>query len=318
MGHLWASCLSRAGWDWTFWIQQFGETQMLFGQVESVLQVVVSIRLLQFVKINQVRSWNRCESKVYINQKCVFWIWIIMYLMLLKCVPVFVNEGIESHAVPPAGGEVVDVDVGIAVKHTQEQWDIEHVNTHFVLNLNKRSPCGLHLTPQQQSILSWTLLFIVFCLHADVLDLLHTQSHTLKTLRKSSDDTDDDGAMLHLETEDDGPDETERKSVIPVHDIMRSHVLQMNPLLLQKLQSLVNVLQAVDAHTTLRWLGLQTDRLCVIDNLETDFFFRWLKDPQNPLKNIWTLFTTSLSLYISLMFNATLSFQMFCVHMSRW
>ena len=28
-------------------------------------------------------------------------------------VPVFVDEGVEGHAVPPAGGEVMDVDVGI-------------------------------------------------------------------------------------------------------------------------------------------------------------------------------------------------------------
>lgn len=71
---------------------------------------------------------------------------------------------------------------------------------------------------------------------------------------------DGDGVTLHLETEDDGPDKTERESVIAVDDIMRTHVLQVDPLFLQKLQGLVNVLQAVDAHTTLRWLRLQTDR----------------------------------------------------------
>lgn len=27
--------------------------------------------------------------------------------------PVFVDEGVEGHAVPPAGGKVVDVDVGV-------------------------------------------------------------------------------------------------------------------------------------------------------------------------------------------------------------
>lgn len=30
--------------------------------------------------------------------------------------PVFVNEGVEGHSVTPAGGEVVDVDIWIAVK----------------------------------------------------------------------------------------------------------------------------------------------------------------------------------------------------------
>lgn len=53
----------------------------------------------------------------------------------LKCVPVFVNEGIESHAVSPAGAEVVDVDVGIAVKHTHTRTISHgaHVNTSFGL-----------------------------------------------------------------------------------------------------------------------------------------------------------------------------------------
>ena len=32
------------------------------------------------------------------------------------CLPVFVYEGVEGHAVLPAGGEVGDVDVGIAVE----------------------------------------------------------------------------------------------------------------------------------------------------------------------------------------------------------
>lgn len=31
-----------------------------------------------------------------------------------KLLPVFVNQGVESHPVSPAGGEVVDVDVGIS------------------------------------------------------------------------------------------------------------------------------------------------------------------------------------------------------------
>lgn len=46
------SCETRM--DFTFWVQKFGETQVLLGQVEGVLQVVVSVGLLQFVEINQV------------------------------------------------------------------------------------------------------------------------------------------------------------------------------------------------------------------------------------------------------------------------
>lgn len=47
----------------------------------------------------------------------------------LKLAPVFVNEGVERHSVTPAGGEVVDVDVGIAVKHKRERSDITDMNT---------------------------------------------------------------------------------------------------------------------------------------------------------------------------------------------
>lgn len=36
--------------------------------------------------------------------------------------PVFVYQSIESHAIPPAGGEIVDVDIGVSAKdRAQEQ-----------------------------------------------------------------------------------------------------------------------------------------------------------------------------------------------------
>ncbi len=66
--------------------------------------------------------------------------------------------------------------------------------------------------------------------------------------------------MLYLEAEDDGPDESERESVVSVHDIMWPHVLQMHALLLEELQGLVHVLQAVDSHAALRRLGLCRDQ----------------------------------------------------------
>lgn len=34
-------------------------------------------------------------------------------MMMMKILPVFVDEGVEGHPVSPAGAEVVDVDVGI-------------------------------------------------------------------------------------------------------------------------------------------------------------------------------------------------------------
>lgn len=40
----------------TFGIQKLGEAQVMFSQVEGILKVVVSVGLLQLVKVNQIRS----------------------------------------------------------------------------------------------------------------------------------------------------------------------------------------------------------------------------------------------------------------------
>lgn len=53
----------------------------------------------------------------------------------------------------------------------------------------------------------------------------------------------------YLETKDDGPNETQGETVIPVHNIMWAHVFQMDFLLLEKLQGFVHILQAVNTHT---------------------------------------------------------------------
>ena len=47
----------------------------------------------------------------------------------------------------------------------------------------------------------------------------------------------------HLEAQDDGPDQPQGQSVVPIHDVMRAHVLQVHTLLLQELQGLVHVFQ---------------------------------------------------------------------------
>lgn len=39
----------------TFRVQQLGQAQVLFSQVEGILQVVVSVGLLQLVKVDQIR-----------------------------------------------------------------------------------------------------------------------------------------------------------------------------------------------------------------------------------------------------------------------
>lgn len=63
----------------------------------------------------------------------------------------------------------------------------------------------------------------------------------------------------YLEAEDDGPDEAEDEAMVAIHNVMGAHVLQVHLLLLQELQCLVHVLQAVDAHPALGGLGLGHD-----------------------------------------------------------
>ena len=60
----------------------------------------------------------------------------------------------------------------------------------------------------------------------------------------------------YLKSKDDGPHQPEGQAVVPVHDVMRAHVFQVHFLLLQELQRLVHVLQAVDPHAALRGLWL--------------------------------------------------------------
>lgn len=62
----------------------------------------------------------------------------------------------------------------------------------------------------------------------------------------------------YLEAKDDGPDEAEDEAMVAVNDVMGPHVLQMDPLLFEELQSLVHVLQTVDAHSAFGGFRLQT------------------------------------------------------------
>lgn len=66
--------------------------------------------------------------------------------------------------------------------------------------------------------------------------------------------------LSYLEAEDYGPNESKCEAVVSVDNVMRTHILQMNLLFLQELQSLVNILQTVNAHTALGglWLNKRT------------------------------------------------------------
>lgn len=59
-----------------------------------------------------------------------------------------------------------------------------------------------------------------------------------------------------LEAQDDSPDEAQGEAVVSIHDVVGAHVFQVNPLLFEKLQGFVHVLQAVDPHAASRgsWL----------------------------------------------------------------
>lgn len=66
----------------------------------------------------------------------------------------------------------------------------------------------------------------------------------------------------YLEAKDDGPNEAQCQPVVSIHNVMGSHVLQVNPLLLQELQSFVYILQTVDPHPAFGglWLDRQGQR----------------------------------------------------------
>lgn len=87
------SCESRTAL--TFGVQEFGEPQVLLRQVEGVLQVVVSVGLLQFVEINQVwpgkiasienEGYEVYKAKVLMQVKwsCYLCLW----MRALKAIP---------------------------------------------------------------------------------------------------------------------------------------------------------------------------------------------------------------------------------------
>ncbi len=98
---------------------------MLLRQVKSILQVVVSVGLFQLVKVDQIRPENKKQMQLYLHNtagqglksetvKVVSIIFRqLMMMMMMKMLPVFVDEGVEGHAVSPAGGEIVDIHVWI-------------------------------------------------------------------------------------------------------------------------------------------------------------------------------------------------------------
>lgn len=59
-----------------------------------------------------------------------------------------------------------------------------------------------------------------------------------------------------LEAQNDGPDEAQREAVVAINNIMGAHVLEVNALFFEELQSFVHVLQTVNSHTAFCGLWL--------------------------------------------------------------
>lgn len=62
---------------------------------------------------------------------------------------------------------------------------------------------------------------------------------------------------LYLESQDNSPNEAKCQPVIPIHNIVRSHVFQVHSLLFQELEGFVHILQAMDAHPSFSWFRLE-------------------------------------------------------------
>lgn len=96
----------------TLGVQQFAEPQLLLGRVEGLLEVVGRVGLGQLVEVDEIRPTRgtmgrrtppgepRRPGRPQLPPAGA---------------PVLVDEGVEGQAVPPAGGEVLDVHLGVAV-----------------------------------------------------------------------------------------------------------------------------------------------------------------------------------------------------------
>lgn len=100
--------------EYVLGIEELGQTELVLGYVEGVVQIVDGIALAELVVLYQLGF-------------------------------VLVDYGVEGQTVSPAGGEVP--------------------NVHIVIT------SGLHLTPEQQSVLGALGFLVVGLLDRDILDL---------------------------------------------------------------------------------------------------------------------------------------------------
>jgi len=64
-------------------------------------------------------------------------------------------------------------------------------------------------------------------------------------------------SSVYLETQDDGPNESKDEAMVAVDNVVGSHVLQVDPLLFEKLQGFVHIFQTVDTHSAFSGFWLQ-------------------------------------------------------------
>lgn len=98
----------------TFRVKERGDAQVPFGHAEGMLQIVPGIGLGQSFEVKQLRPGGR-EHRDMLTQL----IPLTLYLCQQLChEPVFVDEGVEGQSVLPAGGEVGDIHVRVAMAKT--------------------------------------------------------------------------------------------------------------------------------------------------------------------------------------------------------
>lgn len=81
-----------------------------------------------------------------------------------------------------------------------------------------------------------------FCLESDFLENMKRFKHKLLIIITKI------NPVIYLEAKDDCPDETKRQSRASVNNIVGADILQVDPLVTQKLECFFHILQTVDPH----------------------------------------------------------------------
>lgn len=169
----------------TFGVQQLAEPQLLLGRVEGLLKVVGRVGLGQLVEVDEVRPASGTQPLPAPHPtEGTQASRLLPPLLSPHGGPVLVDERVEGQPIPPAGGEVLDVHLGVAVGKSwgsQGEGSVLHPwggpSLVHPSSRGHRSPRRLHLAPEQKSVLGRTRLTVVFGLDLDHLDLGKARGH---------------------------------------------------------------------------------------------------------------------------------------------